>query len=136
MPPYHGSHERCNESDWMYFVSNNLTSCSFFLTPNVPKEHGYDEDIMDEALNNIQGMWARCNPDTGVSEISIVGMYYDYYVWMICRPIDEDTVRVFHLMPLSRDDASELDFQPESWYDYPNKIIKKNNDDDDEEWWG
>ena len=91
---------------------------------------------MDEALNNIQGMWARCNPDTGVSEISIVGMYYDYYVWMICRPIDEDTVRVFHLMPLSRDDASELDFQPESWYDYPNKIIKKNNDDDDEEWWG
>lgn len=75
------------------------------------------------------------NNDTGITEVCIIGMYNStVYIAMIAHYVNENTIEIFHLMPLTPDDAYEFDFEPGTWYDYPKKINKR-NEDNEEDWW-
>lgn len=97
------------------------------------QEHGYDDDILDIAWNNIEAMRKRQNKYTGIYEIGLIGRCGNVYMFMISHPIDEYTVKVFHMMPLTLEDAEELDFYPGAWYDYPTSLTLS-SDDMEEEW--
>lgn len=116
------------------FLMQNL-QYAHFLAPNVYQYHKYDDEISDEVWDNTYAMYYRENSDTGLTDVCQVGLYNEhYFMIMISHFMTEDTVKIFHLMPLTPDDAEMLDFDPGSAYTYPKEIVRRGEEEPDD-WW-